>query len=100
MAIWRSEITLTASSTHTVNFGRPYSNVAFYTLSGTGSGAIKLKITGVNGKNFVPISPNRIALAAGTAAQKVVDAPMNGLLLHSSGTANTAVVYVNAWGHP
>jgi len=95
--IWAKHITVTASSVQTVTFGRPYSSMSLMTLSGTGSGAIKLAIRGKNGQNYVPTSPNRIALAAGTAGQKVVDVVLESIQLTSSGTAADAVILINAW---
>lgn len=95
--IWSKPITISASASVTVTFGRPYTMCSFMTLSGTGSGAVKLFIKGKSGKNYVPTSPNRIALAAGTAGQKVSDVVLESIKLQSSGTAATAVILVNAW---
>jgi len=95
--IWSKHITVSASASVTVTFGRPYTFVSFMTLSGTGSGAVKLFIRGKHGQNYVPTSPNRIALAAGTAGQKVSEVVLESIKLQSSGTAATAVILVNAW---
>ena len=95
--VWRKHITLTASNSISIGFGRFYTNAAFYLLSGTGSGAVKVSIKGAGGQNFVPVETGRYDLSAGEPAQKINDAPIWGVNLKSSGTAATVIMLINAW---
>lgn len=98
MSVHRETVAISASKTATIAFGnRSYTHCAFYTLSGTSSGAIKVYVKGIGGQNYLPTDPNRIDLSAGVTPYRVADLPMDAVMLISSGTASNTTIMVAAW---
>ena len=98
MSIHRGSIFITASSTQTISFGNSiFEDIAFYVESGTGTGAIKVSCQGVGCNSYNNPNPNRIALASVPTPYKIVDLPMQKVVLISSATASTTHIVYNAW---